>query len=627
MESFMNVQTHLFTQQHKRSHTCGQLSSEHVGQLVVLNGWVHRLRDHGGVYFINMRDRYGLVQVVVDDTSGEAITNIAQTLRNEDCLAIQGSVRMRPENMRNADMTTGEIEVHAQEISVLSQSEVLPFTIETEKSTANEDLRLKHRYLDIRSGSMTKALTLRHMTTHTIRQHLHKRGFLEIETPTLIRSTPEGARDFLVPSRTMPGSFYALAQSPQLYKQMLMIGGMDKYYQCAHCYRDEDARGDRQPEHTQIDIEMSFVTADDVMKMAEELICDVFSQVLHISLPCPFVRMRYDDAMERYGSDKPDTRYDLYLADVSFVFEKSGFVLFENAIKNGGRVSMLKVPAAIASTVSRKHIDEFELVAKQHGASSLMWTRCTVSETDEKSHTFTGGVAKFLSTLEQHNAKNYRQFLQNNGDALAHGDLLLFIGDRSKVALTSLGAVRKAVAAHARLTENMPQDKAFVFQWIVDFPLFEWDVECNAWTPAHHMFTMPQAQYIDVLEKDPAVVRGELYDLVCNGMEIASGSIRIHDAALQHRIFRIIGMSSKHAQSQFGFLLEALKFGAPPHGGIAPGLDRLVMLMLKEKTIREVMAFPKNTNGASPMDGSPAVVDKNQLEELFLSVMKKDSAS
>lgn len=621
----MKTPMHAFTQQLKRSHTCGQLSLRHEGKTVILNGWVHRLRDHGGVYFINLRDRYGLVQVVVDEASGEAIEKIAATLRHEDCLAIQGCVRLRPENMRNADMATGEVEVHAREITVLSRSEVLPFVIESERSTANEDLRLKHRYLDIRRGSMTKALTLRHVTTHTIRQHLHKRGFLEIETPTLIRSTPEGARDFLVPSRTAPGSFYALAQSPQLYKQMLMIGGMDKYYQCAHCYRDEDARGDRQPEHTQVDIEMSFVTADDIMKMTEELICDVFRSVLNIPLPRPFVRMRYDDAMERYGSDKPDTRYDLHLADASFVFEGSGFPLFEDTIKNGGRVTMLKVPAAIASTFSRKHIDELELVAKQHGASALMWTRCTVSEIDEKTRIFTGGVAKFLSTAEHDNAEKYKRFLENNGDALVCGDLLLFVGSQSKIALSSLGSVRKAVAERARLTENVPHDKAFAFTWIVDFPLFEWDAESNAWSPAHHMFTMPQAQYVDTLENDPAAVRGELYDLVCNGMEIASGSIRIHDAALQHRIFSIIGMSTERAESQFGFLLKALKYGAPPHGGIAPGLDRLIMLMRGEKTIRDVMAFPKNTNGASPMDGSPAPVDESKLKELFLSIEKKDS--
>ncbi len=619
----METQTHVFTPELKRTHTCGCLRAEHEGDNVVLNGWVHRLRDHGGVYFISLRDRYGLVQVVVDEAADQEIAARVAALRHEDCLAVQGSVRLRPQDMRNADMATGEVEVQAAQISVLSRSAVLPFVVEAEKSSAHEDLRLKHRYLDMRSGSMSRALVLRHKTAHTIRQHLHARGFLEIETPTLIRSTPEGARDFLVPSRTAPGSFYALAQSPQLYKQILMMGGMDKYYQCAHCYRDEDARGDRQPEHTQVDIEMSFVTAEDVMAMTEALMCDVFKSVLDVSLPQPFARMSYDDALERYGSDKPDTRYDLLLSNVGFVFEGSGFTLFEDVLKAKGRVAMLRVPAEIASAFSRKHIGELELLAKQHGAPALIWTRYTPSESNKQAPAFTGGVAKFLISAQQANAEAYQRFLENDGDALHNGDLLLFVGAEPKVALSALGAVRKALAEQARLSENLPLEKKYAFTWVVDFPLFEWDAENEAWSPAHHMFTMPQAQYMETLEQNPGAVRGELYDLVCNGMEIASGSIRIHDAHLQRRIFEIVGMSTERAESRFGFLLTALKYGAPPHGGIAPGLDRLLMLMLGEKTIRDVMAFPKNASGASPMDGSPATVDQVQLDELFLSIVEK----
>jgi aspartyl-tRNA synthetase len=589
-------------EKNKRTVTCGELTAADTGRSVTLNGWVHRLRDHGGVKFINLRDRYGITQVVVDEDAAEEVRRTTEKLHNEYCIAVTGVVRDRPEEMKNPEMITGEIEVAAESVEVLSACETLPFPID-EKSEAREELRQKFRYLDLRSFSMQRKIRLRSDVSTETRKYLTRLGFLEIETPTLIRSTPEGARDFLVPSRINQGRFYALPQSPQLFKQLLMVSGFDRYFQLAHCFRDEDARGDRQVEHTQIDIEMSFVSKDDVFEVVEGLMAHVFKQTLGVDVPIPFPRLGYHDAMNRYGSDKPDLRYGLEMVDVSSVVAKSDFQVFEKVVAGGGVVKALRVSGG--QEYSRKQIDGFESVAKDYGAKGLAWTRVTG---EAGALTLDGGVSRFLD-------KEAHKILTATGATA--GDLLLFMADNWKTACTALGAVRREIGKR-----SIPEDdKSFSFAWIIDFPLFEWNEEEKRWEAAHHMFTMPQEPFIDTLEENPGEVKGDLYDLVCNGLELASGSIRIHDPKLQQRVFNVVGMSEEEAERRFGFLLEAFAYGPPPHGGIAPGLDRLVMLMAGESTIREVMAFPKNSFGASPMDDSPSTVDQRQLEELGIRVV------
>jgi aspartyl-tRNA synthetase len=451
---------------------------------------------------------------------------------------------------------------------------------------------------------MQRNIKLRHDVSFRVREFLHAQEFYEIETPTMIRSTPEGARDFLVPSRIHKGSFYALPQSPQLYKQLLMVSGFDRYFQLAHCYRDEDARGDRQPEHTQIDIEMSFVSKDDIFALIEGMFSHVFTYTMDRALPIPFPRIAYDDAMNRYGSDKPDLRFELELQDFGDFVPGSGFKVFESVVASGGNVKALVVPGS--SDYSRKQITDLEDVAKTYGAKGLAWTKVTADG-------FEGGIGKFFAAK----ANEVKEKL-----GASDGDLLLFVADSWKTACTALGAVRNRVARDQQLFD--PAE--FKFAWIIDFPLFEWDDEAEKWEASHHMFTMPQEQYLERMEEDPGAVKGDLYDLVCNGLELASGSIRIHDPEIQRRIFKIVGFPEAEAERRFGFLLEAFKYGAPPHGGIAPGLDRLVMLLAGEQTIREVIAFPKNTVGFSPMDESPAPVDQAQLDELGITVTVDDSA-
>ena len=584
----------------KRTVTCGGLDKSHIGREVTLNGWVHRIRDHGGVTFINLRDRYGITQVLVDPTAHPEAASPASQLKMEYCLAVQGLVRSRPDDMVNPDMPTGEIEVEATAVHVLSTSETLPFMID-EQSDARDELRQKYRYLDLRSFSMQRKLKLRHNVTFAVREFLHQRDFLEIETPTLIKSTPEGARDFLVPSRLQPGRFYALPQSPQLYKQILMVSGFDRYFQLAHCFRDEDLRGDRQPEHTQIDMEMSFVAKEDIFEVIEGMLAKVFENAMGAELALPFPRLSYQEAMESYGSDKPDLRYDLPLRDFDAVAADSDFGVFRSVVESGGTVRVLRAPGCAG--YSRKQIDELEGTAKVYGAKGLAWMK--VGDSGE----LEGGVSKFF--------QDRSQAVMDAAGAEA-GDLLLFVADTWKTAVTALGAVRRAVARDLKLAEG----QAFRFAWIVDFPLFEWNEEENGWDPAHHMFTMPQEQYLESLEEEPGAVKGDLYDLVCNGVELGSGSIRIQDPDLQRRIFQIFGFSEEEAQRRFGFLLEAFRFGAPPHGGIALGLDRLVMLLAGEESIREVMTFPKNSLGATPMDESPSEVDPIQLKELGIRLIE-----
>lgn len=596
----------------KRTVTCGDLRGTDEGKNVILNGWIHRKRDHGGISFINLRDRYGLTQVVVDSDSPAELAELAADLKMEYCIAVEGTVRRRPDSMVNPEMPTGEVEVVAKQILVLSKSEVLPFMIDevTKDGTPvipNEDLRLKFRYLDLRTAAMQHHLALRHKVTIAVRKYLDAHGFYELETPTFIKSTPEGARDYLVPSRLYPGQFYALPQSPQLYKQLLMVSGFDRYFQIARCYRDEDARGDRQPEFTQIDMEMSFVSRDDVLSMTEGMMAAVFKDTMGIELRTPFPRIAYDDAIEWYGSDKPELRFDMKMQDGTFLAECGSFQAFKDACAAGGTVKVLVVPGA-AEAYSRKKIEELESTAKIYKARGLGWTKVTGTET---SPALEGGIAKFFEGAAG----------KICAELNAHpGDLLLFVADaKKKTACTALGAVRTRLGKDL----NLCNPDEFAFAWIVDFPMFEWNEEENKWDTAHHMFTMPQEKYHATLESDPGSVKGDLYDLVLNGYELASGSIRIHDPDLQKRIFKIVGFDEAEGQKKFGFLTEAFKYGAPPHGGIAPGLDRLVMLMCKETSIKEVIAFPKNTFAQSPMDDCPSEVDQKQLDELHL-IIKKD---
>lgn len=585
----------------KRTATCGELTKSDATKQVTLNGWVFRSRNHGGIIFINLRDRYGVTQVVVDDDASAELKAVAAQIKNEYCIAVEGTVRMRPDSMINPEMPTGDIEVKAERMEILSECDVLPFQIE-DRTNANEDLRLKFRYLDLRSKAMQEHIILRSKVTFLVRSFLTKLGFLEIETPTFIKSTPEGARDYLVPARLHPGKFYALPQSPQLYKQILMVAGFDKYFQIARCYRDEDARGDRQPEFTQIDIEMSFVSREDVLAVTENMMRSVFKEALNVELEQHFERIAYDDAIALYGTDKPDLRFGMKMQDASFMSGLSDFTAFKTATDEGGIVKALVVKGQ-AENYSRKKIEELESAAKVFKAHGLAWMKI------EDNH-FQGGIAKFFAGKEADIAAKL---------GCENGDLLLFVADKNpQIACQSLGAVRSKLGKDLGLTK--PDD--FKFVWVIDFPLFEWNEDEQKWDPAHHMFSAPQEKYIPTLESDPASVKGDLYDLVLNGYELASGSIRIHNAELQKRIFKIVGFKEEEAETKFGFLTKAFKFGPPPHGGIAPGLDRLVMLMAGENSIKEVIAFPKNTFAYSPMDESPSEVDQKQLDELHLKIVK-----
>ncbi len=581
----------------KRTHTCGKLNKQNIKATVTLNGWVHRNRNHGGIHFVNLRDHYGITQVVIDQDAPDELKDKARDLKFEYCIAVTGVVRMRPDEMINKEMATGEIEVKANEIEILSKSDVLPFMID-DVTDAREELRLKYRFLDLRSFSMQRKIKLRADVTFAVREFLRSKNFLEIETPTLIKPTPEGARDFLVPARLQPGKFYALPQSPQLLKQILMVSGMDKYFQIARCYRDEDARGDRQLEFTQIDIEMSFVSQDDVFKITEDMMAYLFKKTMGITLKVPFNRIPYEESYKLYGTDKPDLRFEMKLNDFSIYVPGGSFQVFKTVLESKGAVTALV--AQNCAHYSRKMITDLEETAKTYGAKGLAWMKVTENGLD-------GGISKFYSDQSAEIC---------SGLEAKKGDLILLIGDDRITSLTAMGAVRTRLGADLGLTDK----KIFNFCWITDFPLFEWNKDENKWDPAHHMFTMPKDKYIDTLEKDPGAVKGDVYDLVCNGNELASGSIRIHYPELQKRIFNIVGFSEKEAQERFGFLINSFKYGAPPHGGIAPGLDRLVMLMAGEDTIREVIPFPKNTAGISPMDGSPSVVSKEQLDELHVQL-------
>jgi len=582
----------------KRTHYLNELRKENNNENVILNGWVHKIRHHGSIIFINLRDSYGITQIVINEETNKDLFELTSKIKLEYCLAVKGIVHKRPANMINKDMPTGEIDIEANEIKILSKSIPLPFNIEQD-SNASEHTRLEYRYLDLRSFGMQERLKLRSNISYYLRDYLHTNHFIEVETPTLIKSTPEGARDFLVPSRIHKGSFYALAQSPQIYKQLSMVGGLDKYYQIARCYRDEDARGDRQPEFTQLDIEKSFVNEEDIYQLGEELMKYTVFHTLSKNLQIPFPRLTYFQAMDQYGTDKPDLRFELQLEDFTDLAKETDFKVFHDALDNNGIVKTLILKDK-AEQYSRKKIEELEKIAKIYHAKGLAWVKV-------QNDTFEGGIARFINPLFTQIKEKYQ--LNNN-------DILFFTADKWEIAVKSLGAVRLELAN----TLNLINHDELNFLWITDFPLFEWNEEENRYNAMHHMFTMPKESDIEKLDTDPATVIGQLYDLVCNGFELASGSMRIYEPLLQEKVFNLVGFNKELAQERFGFLLDSFQYGAPPHGGIAFGLDRLAMIFSKQSSIKEVITFPKNTVASSPMDKSPAPVDENQLKDLGLNI-------
>ena len=585
-----------------RSHRCTEVSNKNIGEEVTVMGWVQKRRNLGSLIFIDLRDRSGLVQIVFDENDGE-IFEKAGTLRSEFVIAVRGEVRAR-DGAVNKDMETGDIEITAKELRILSESETPPFPVE-EGANTKEELRLKYRYLDLRKQNLQNNLKLRSDVTTFVRSFMAKEGFLEIETPTLCKSTPEGARDYLVPSRVHPGHFYALPQSPQLFKQLLMCSGCDRYIQIAKCYRDEDLRADRQPEFTQIDMELSFVEADDVMDVNERMLQALFKEVLDVDVQIPFARMPWQEAMDRFGTDKPDTRFEMELTDVTDVVKGCGFGVFAGPAEEEG-CSVRGINVKGQGAMSRKKIDKLVESAKGNGAKGLAYL-CI-----NEDGTYKSSFAKFMSEEELEALVSAMK-----GEP---GDLLLFAADTNKIVWNVLGALRLDLAKELELID----ESKYNFLWVVDFPQFEWSDEEERYIAMHHPFTMPKEEDIQYIESDPGKVHAEAYDIVLNGSEIGGGSVRIHQSDVQEKMLRAIGFTDEQAHEQFGFLIDAFKFGVPPHAGLAYGLDRLVMHMAGEDNIREVIAFPKNKDAVCLMSEAPGTVDEKQLEELSLNIVKNE---
>lgn len=588
----------------KRTHRCTELTLSDVGREVVVMGWVQRRRDLGKLIFVTLRDRSGIIQVTFNSETDPVLHEKASQVRSEYVLAVRGTLARRSEEAINKNMQTGEIEIIASELRILNKSETPPFHIE-ENSDANEVLRLKHRYLDLRRPDLQRNLILRHRIAKTARDYYDENGFCEIETPVLTKSTPEGARDYLVPSRIHPGKFYALPQSPQIFKQLLMVSGFDRYMQIVKCFRDEDLRADRQPEFTQIDLEMSFVDMEDVMAVNEGFIKRLFSEVLGLDIPTPFRRLTYAEAMDRFGSDKPDTRFGLELVNISDLAAGSGFKVFKDAVENGGSVRAINAKGAGAK-FSRKEIDALGEVVKTYRAKGLAWM--VIEEEGLKSP-----IAKFMTETEIQNIKERL-------DA-APGDLLLFVADKNEIVYDALGHLRLELGEKLGLIDH----SRFDILWVTEFPLLEYDEEEQRWVAKHHMFTAPMDEDIVYLDSDPGRVRSKAYDMVMNGYEVGGGSIRIHSQELQAKMFRVIGLTDEQARDRFGFMLEALRYGTPPHGGMAFGLDRLTMLMAGTDNIRDVIAFPKVQTAACLMSNAPDVVEEKQLEELHIKTVNDKS--
>ena len=585
----------------KRTDYCGELTKEKIGEQVVVAGWVQRQRDLGGLIFVDLRDRSGIIQLAFDDTTAPAVFEKAGMLRSEFVVMARGKVRMR--SSVNTEIPTGEIEIEVNELKILGESETPPFEILPD-SAAKEELRLKYRYLDLRRAPLQRNILMRHKISKVTRDYFDENGFIEIETPTLIKSTPEGARDYLVPSRVHKGSFFALPQSPQLYKQLLMLSGFDRYMQIARCYRDEDLRADRQPEFTQIDLEMSFVEKEDVFAVAEGYVKRLFKDLLDLDISTPLPRLTYTEAMENYGSDKPDTRFDMKIKDLSDIVENCGFGVFADTVKNGGTVRAITAKNA-AGVYTRKEIDKLTEEAKGIGAKGLAFIRW-VDDTPSCS------FAKFMTEDE------LKAIYERMG--AEKGDVVLIVADRKKTALSVLGALRLTVA---KRLDIIPEQ--FNFLWITEFPFFEYNEETGNWDAMHHPFTKPLDECIQYLDNAPEKVFADAYDLVLNGIELSSGSIRITDPELQKHMFKALGLSDGEAYQKFGFLTDAFKYGAPPHGGMGIGLDRLTMLMCGCDNLRDVVAFPKVSNSSELMSGAPSEVDEKQLCELAIAVTEKEN--
>ena len=582
-----------------RTHDCNSLRKPDFGRQVTLAGWVNVTRDHGGVIFIDLRDREGLTQVVFRPEENVELAKQAHTLRGEDVIQVSGKVAARLPGTENPNLGTGDIEIIPSDLRILNRADPLPFPLDVEPQ--NEDLRMTHRYLDLRRPRLARNLRIRHHAAKATRDYLDSQGFVEVETPILSKSTPEGARDFLVPSRNMPGKFYALPQAPQQYKQLLMVAGVEKYFQIAKCFRDEDLRADRQPEFTQIDIEASFVTREDIFALTEGMLAAIFKAARNIDIKTPFDRLTYREALDHYGSDKPDRRFEIELVDLVEIFQNSGFKVFHGALDTGGVVKAINAKGFAGITIGQAN--ELTEIAKLHGAKGLAFIKVENGE-------WKSPIVKFFSDAE-------KTALQSKLN-IEEGDCIFFAADKWEIACEVLGRLRLRIAGIQKL---MPAGEVWDFLWVTDFPLFEWSAEDNKWNAMHHPFTRPKAEDMSLFEaKKFPEVRAEAYDVVLNGVEIGGGSMRIYEPELQEKMFEALGISPTDRESQFGHLLRALRLGAPPHGGIAPGLDRIVMLICGEQSIRDVMAFPKNNRGMDLMTQSPAEVDPKQLRDLGLKL-------